>query len=1148
MTSLPGWGSDLKKCLRDILERCRGSVEPTNIPGEGGERALKGWIAHPFLTELLGWPNEKIVQGERFDIRLHSAESLPVIYIETKAPGHSPSPKEKKDFESRIGAYGTLRSAVLTNGRNWERLSLTAPRGSVTIEHRYFLDLDHCTEEEIEAFFLPLKAERYIAGGYDTGRSRVSKTHPHILASLAADLDQGVRELSDYFVRLFSAHEQGQIGNRVRSVTLDLFDHWCGKSLLVPLKTAVLATDEMLHKGGGPKELAGVLEKLGFAQGTARETADAISALGKKQRSDKTVLQDNLLGLFRRHVGTLAAQSAHVLLARLLIYRIGEDQGVFPTELSSTALQGLVAVGNAGIGSDRFPVMSHCSRIRERMETFLPSVFKLGEFDWWWVPPDKRAVLTATERAHLEDLESEHEVILRRLLGTLDGYFFGDVDVDVWRNVYQHYLPDEERQKLGGFYTPDELVDLVLDRCGYVSGNPALARKTFIDPACGSGAFVVSALSRLLIHFSPGNPGHEQIVKGNAPEWKRAEAILRAVERNLHGIDIHPFAAFLTTINVMFLILPLYVLARKKNPSFSLDLRIFSSDSLEKPEADLLQGDLFEKLNSRIQLSSDALGRYRKILGECFDFVFGNPPWGGVLKGPLAPVFDENKKRRFKEQYPDAAVGKYDIYGLFLDRGLQILKEGGWLGMVTQDTYLEKEWAAPLRRKLSETATIHEVIDLNPFGHLFFRAMNTPAITVIENLKPSSDGACLVLLSRHDGKWKSIPVGQRRVHVVGVVRRALQEAKESGKSEIDFAIACRIPFSDLKMAGGERWNLSAPSIVQVLGQRGVFRVFDLFDPRQGVTPGGCLEIFLMDEARAKELHLEKKLLHKAVKSREFERWHTVHTGRVLLYPYVIKDGDAIPAFSRRGSEYDALTFENAFDDREKEIRRGKALDKGVIEKVLAHRIGLEVVKFPNTAKYLSASYDLLSGRVFKKKNVREFNRQWYEYLWPRDPKLVLGAVPRIISPGLCKQVRFAIDTEGYLSDHACQFLFPRYGSTPGIVSFTRELSEVLSRDVTKEEAILYCLAFMNSPYAQERMISGRLPTPKGFYQVSEEFLKEIPVALPVDRKTGERIIASVKRLVEGMEPGAAEKEEARLFQLLQEVLTTIGSPTDPCGG
>jgi hypothetical protein len=90
----------------------------------------------------------------------------------------------------------------------------------------------------------------------------------------------------------------------------------------------------------------------------------------------------------------------------------------------------------------------------------------------------------------------------------------------------------------------------------------------------------------------------------------------------------------------------------------------------------------------------------------------------------------------------------------------------------------------------------------------------------------------------------------------------------------------------------------------------------------------------------------------------------------------------------------------------------------------------------------------------------------------------------------------------------------------------------LGRDVTSGEAILYCLAFLNSPYAQERLVSGRLPTPKGFYQVSEEFLKEIPVVLPADRMVGEQIIASVKRLVEGMESEKAEKEEAHLFPLV----------------
>src|SRR3990170_1244874 len=62
---------------------------------------------------------------------------------------------------------------------------------------------------------------------------------------------------------------------------------------------------------------------------------------------------------------------------------------------------------------------------------------------------------------------------------------------------------------------------------------------------------------------------------------------------------------------------------------------------------------------------------YKEMLLKRFDRVFGNPPWGGVLKGPLAPVYDNLKKQRFAREYPESARGKYDIYGLFLERALQ---------------------------------------------------------------------------------------------------------------------------------------------------------------------------------------------------------------------------------------------------------------------------------------------------------------------------------------------------------------------------------------------------------------------------------------------------------------------------------------------
>ncbi len=111
------------------------------------------------------------------------------------------------------------------------------------------------------------------------------------------------------------------------------------------------------------------------------------------------------------------------------------------------------------------------------------------------------------------------------------------------------------------------------------------------------------------------------------------------------------------------------VQSREKNPNFSLDLQIFSADALEKQDTDLVKPGLFSSLNSRIQLTEESLRRYNRMMQTRFSRVFGNPPWGGVLKGQLAPVYDTLKKRRFADEYR-AARGKYDVYGLFMERFL----------------------------------------------------------------------------------------------------------------------------------------------------------------------------------------------------------------------------------------------------------------------------------------------------------------------------------------------------------------------------------------------------------------------------------------------------------------------------------------------
>jgi hypothetical protein len=142
----------------------------------------------------------------------------------------------------------------------------------------------------------------------------------------------------------------------------------------------------------------------------------------------------------------------------------------------------------------------------------------------------------------------------------------------------------------------------------------------------------------------------------------------------------------------------------------------------------------------------------------------------------------------------------------------------------------------------------------------------------------------------------------------------------------------------------------------------------------------------------------------------------------------------------------------------------------------------------------------------------------------------------IVSPTLAREVRFALDTEGFLADHACQYLLPSKKTAKVREQLRQALSKVLGRDVSILEVLKYCLAFLNSPFAQEALVSRR-PTPKGSYQISEEFLKEIPIVLASERDDVEMILESVKRLTKGMSGGERAVMETRLSQCTMALLS-----------
>lgn len=962
-------GQTILATVTAILERYERGKAKLAYPGEGGERRFRGWLVSDLLDQVFNWPTDRIVVGERFDIILQDEDDFPVLTIETKAPYHKATKKEREDFEKRLSGYGTLRAAFFTNGMEWERLDIFSPQGQLVIRSRTKLDLDSATPQEAEEFFRPFTTQQDSGTTPREGRLRVSKEDSHILESLAAHLDQAIADLAAFLEIFFSGIREEKAGEHTRFITLNLFNRWCGESLIVSPERAAEILSAQLQEAASLRDIEKTVSEIGFVGSEADSVVEAISTLPESKRHDADAITEVLWPAYANTITKFCAQTAHVLLARALLYRIGEDQDAFPRFLSGEELNNALTTPTSKLLDAPEPATDLLSRARLYMADFFPTVYKRGEFDWWYVSPDDRPTLKAVERNWLRVMDQDFERATQRLLRMLNGYFFGNVDVDVWRNVYQNYLPADERQRLGGFYTPDMLVDLILDLAEFQPDSKDLCSLSFIDPASGSGAFVTGAVARLLKHLDLNLPCHKELSKRGLPEWKRAEAVLNITAKNLHAVDLHPFAAFLTTINSFFLLLPLYVKAREKNPDFSLDLQIFSSDSLEKHDTDLLEPGLFAKLNSRVQLAEDSFHRYQEMLKHRFDRVFGNPPWGGVLKGHLAPVYDTTKKTRFSREYPAAAQGKYDVYALFMERALQMLKANGRFGLLTQGTLIDKEWAAGLRDMLASKLRPRYIVDLNPFGQLFFNAMNTPCITIADMLqgKSDSEGECIAVLSTLPDDFKDLSKEDRRKRVDTIICKAVNSVSGRRKSAtVSFAQAARIPISRLRKTAKEGWDLAA-QVATTIVPKGWLTAIDVLEPLQGVTVGGegCMDLFLMEEERAKGFKFEPDLVNPVIKGIEMIRWKMPHVNQVILYPYALIEEEIQPAFTisfskikdqkfrgtlKRLAISDALDFDKQIDRREQDIALRKGVNQTTVPELLKHRQSLDLVIYPSAAR------------------------------------------------------------------------------------------------------------------------------------------------------------------------------------------------------
>lgn len=154
-----------------------------------------------------------------------------------------------------------------------------------------------------------------------------------------------------------------------------------------------------------------------------------------------------------------------------------------------------------------------------------------------------------------EPVRRDGQALLVGLAEHLGVFQRGPVESDLLKELYQGLVDPADRHDLGEYYTPDWLAELILERVGYGPG------KRLLDPACGSGTFLVCAVARLRAAGLSG------------------AALVSEALSNLAGVDVHPLAVGIARTNLVLALAPDLAGAAEK-----VSTPIYMADSLWKTE------------------------------------------------------------------------------------------------------------------------------------------------------------------------------------------------------------------------------------------------------------------------------------------------------------------------------------------------------------------------------------------------------------------------------------------------------------------------------------------------------------------------------------------------------------------------------------
>ena len=271
----------------------------------------------------------------------------------------------------------------------------------------------------------------------------------------------------------------------------------------------------------------------------------------------------------------------------------------------------------------------------------------------------------------------------------------------------------KKRKEQGIYYTPKYIVDYIVKetlgkKLEEVKSIHELKQLKVLDPACGSGSFLTKALETINDKYKDfGNPGNQ-------------DTKTQILIENIHGVDLDQQAVELAKLNLLIDALD------KKDKLPDLTENVHVGNSLISGTEDELKKYFGKNWRDKKPFNWD-----EEFLGAAkqggFDVIIGNPPY--VRNRDLA----DKDKKFFGEKY-FSAQGQYDIYQLFFEKSINLLKEGGFLGFITSNKYAIADYGKKLREFILNNCKIVSIIDVSNL-QVFKDASTYPYVIILQKTK-----------------------------------------------------------------------------------------------------------------------------------------------------------------------------------------------------------------------------------------------------------------------------------------------------------------------------------------------------------------------------------------------------------------------------